>query len=47
MLTHLNLNCQMWQVVLILDSTGLQYNMYIIGPDGELVLGGTVQPCGC
>lgn len=36
----------MGQVAPMLDSAGLEYNMSRIDPDGELVLGGTIQPCG-
>lgn len=43
---NLNLNGYMWQVTPILDSEFLEYNMSRIGPIGELVLGGAMQPCG-
>ena len=36
----------MWQVAPTLDSAFLEYNMSRIGPVGEFVLGGAMQPCG-
>lgn len=36
----------MGQAAPILDCAGLEYNMSRIDPDGELVLEGTLQPCG-
>ena len=42
---NLNLNGYMWQVAPTLDSAFLEYNMSRIGPVGEFVLGGAMQPC--
>lgn len=30
----------------IFDTAAPEYNMSRVGPDGELVLGGAIQPCG-
>lgn len=46
MLTNLNVNGHMWQVVPISDSAGLEDNKCRMGPNVELVMGGTVQPRG-